>query len=258
MRTRFLVAAAILQSIVLGCGGGGSSSRDHGAPSEIYPAPHASLPLLVVGTGGAIVSPRLTAITFAGDPLAPFVEDFVGTIGASSWWNAAGTGDYDVGPATATTAVHVATAAPGAVTDAEIQSWLVTQLSSSTAGWPAPTANSLYVLFYPAETTVTSDAGASCQQFAGYHRSVTVNSQPVAYVVVPRCDGRGVLSTLDEATVEASRQMINAVTDPMPVAAADWASPGWSFRDQDAAWTLAGPEVADVCTDWSEAAINVG
>ena len=37
---------------------------------------------------------------------------------------------------------------------------------------PAPTANSVYMVYFPASTTVTTGTWSSCVQFGGYHSAV--------------------------------------------------------------------------------------
>jgi hypothetical protein len=110
---------------------------------------------------------------------------------------------------------------------------------------PPPDAQTLYVLYFPAGTTILLDGNASCapSSFASYHDTIAL---PVgdggsgamtnaAYAVVARCS-----STEAATTVAASHEIVEAATDPSPENAP-------AFQLTDMVWTAFGPEVADAC-----------
>ncbi len=104
--------------------------------------------------------------------------------------------------------------AQGTVDDTDIQSMLQQQISSGTV--PQPDANTLYFVFLPTGVTVTQGGSASCQQFCGYHDTISGN---IFYAVMPFPDCSGCLggmATFDSLTVTASHELCEAITDPVP------------------------------------------
>jgi hypothetical protein len=207
-----------------------------------HPAAHTPLPQ-VVNSGGVVLSaPKWTAVTFAGDPLAPDLERFLAQIGSTQYWSTV-TAEYGVHAGSATNPVHVSTAAPAMIDDAGIQAFIGKQLGDATAAWPAADGNSLYVLFYPSSTTVTEKSGKKlCSGSTGYHSSfVLANGQRVAYAVIARCIGSTHV-TVDSVTLVTSHELMEAATDPY----------GGTFRapSRDSyAWTytMNGGEIGDLC-----------
>jgi hypothetical protein len=82
------------------------------------------------------------------------------------------------------------------------------------AGRPlgSPNDREVYVLYYPATSTITLDTYKSCVDFAGYHNEyVDTNSGlKITYAVIARCSG----DTVDSATRVTSHEVVEAVTDP--------------------------------------------
>ncbi len=165
-----------------------------------------------------IAHPRFMSISFSNDvsTMVSVADDFVATVGSTSYW-AAATSEYGVGAATAAPAVHLAETATGTLDDSNIQSWLNTKLTSASAPLGQPDSSTLYVIFYPANVTITLQGLTSCSGFGGYHEDMTVGSTPVMYAVMPRCAGfvPGA-SDADGLTGATSHEMIEAVTDPFP------------------------------------------
>ncbi|HVO31222.1 MAG TPA: hypothetical protein VMV18_10810 [bacterium] len=232
-----LLAAA---SAAAGCGGG--NGHDHGHPSGAYPAFTPAPGQAVKGPGAVMTAPRFTAITFPNDPYAGLLEDFTARVGGSTWW-ATVTSDYGVGIATATSAIEIAETPAATITDDEIQAFLKTQLTTTSSGWPAPSENSLYILYYPDGVKITGDAtGTSCVEYLAYHGYTVVNGINVPYAVVPSCGGYRGMSALDVLTDAASHEMIEAATDPVPptgYANVDANLGGWAI--------YTGLEVGDLC-----------
>jgi hypothetical protein len=216
-------------SMVIGCSG------------SFVEATHASLPSVENRAGALLTSARVTAVTFSDDPLAGELEHFISTIGDSSYWKTT-TSEYGVGRASATQPVH-AGAAPAMIDDVTIQSYLRQKLDDPSSGWPAATDQSLYVLFFPATTEVTMRGGATlCMPTGGYHAFTALgNGQLVAYAVIGRCIGAQHV-TLDNVTLVASHELVEAATDPFDTGyhAPPDAQYAWTF-------TMQGGEIGDLC-----------
>ena len=240
-RIPMLVTAAAAVVAAAACSGGGGGGRDYGAPSATYPAPHAKLPAVIDHGGPKLTAPKLVAITYDGDPYQAQLDDFVANVGASSWWMAVTSG-YGVGPVVSTTSVHIAEAAPSYILKSDMEAWLASHLDGSDPSWPQPDPQTLYVLFYPAGTTVddpgSNGMGPSCQYWYAYHYQI---ASGVWYAVMPECPVYGSNSELDVLTSDASHELIEAATDP------DAFNPAWDgVANGFAAWGLQD-EVGDLC-----------
>jgi hypothetical protein len=202
----------------------------------------------VVSYGGPVVkAPVLQSITFPGYDLVSQIDDFVANVGSTTYWQNA-VGEYGVGTPTVQSPVHLTTAAPGNIDDASIQTWLAEQIAGGTPGLMAPSANALYVISFPATTTVTLQGATSCSEFGGYHNSTTVGATEVAYAIVPECTFPG-MNTLDTVTGSASHELVEASTDPHPLTN----TPTYATVDQDhlpMQAILGGGEIGDLCAQW--------
>src|SRR5438105_478885 len=112
MRIQLFTLVA-LASLASACGNfnHNGSKVDNGAPSDVYPAPHTALPKLKKWNGKVQNAPVQYSVTWAGDPLATELDTFTSMIGTSEYWQKT-TAEYGVGPGTAGTPIHIATAAP--------------------------------------------------------------------------------------------------------------------------------------------------
>jgi hypothetical protein len=125
--------------------------------------------------------------------------------------------------------------------DSTVRQLLASSVASGAI--PAPDAQTLYVVYFPAGTIVVLDGIASCSTagFAGYHDTMTVPSADggtaigLSYAVIARCS-----STEAATTLAASHEIVEAATDPSPENAP-------AFEMTDPAWTAFGADVADVC-----------
>jgi hypothetical protein len=210
---------------------------DHGTPSTTYPAFTPAFGQLQ-NAGHVLKNPVIVAITWNGEASQTTLESFVDTIGATDYWKAT-TAEYGVGPAKsgATNHVHMTTAAPAQLTDADIQA-LVTANAGKTAGWPAPTPDTIYAFFLPTATSLQIQAGPGAAQDAcktgvgGYHDEVKVGTDAVSYAVVPACNFGGGHTVAEYVTLSMSHELIEAATDPTPNS-----SPGLKgFKDDGFAW----------------------
>lgn len=117
------------------------------------------------------------------------------------------------------------------VDDTAIRDFLNQQLSTNSAV-PPVTDNSLYFIFLPSGVTVTQSGSASCQDFCGYHDTI---SGSIFYGVLPYPDCSGCMANLnlqDAETTTISHELCEAITDPVP-------GQGW-YDD-------ANGEIGDIC-----------
>jgi hypothetical protein len=205
-----------------------AGAMDHGAPSTTYPAFTPDVGQ-ITQSGGLIMSdPVIVAITWDSDPSQASFDTFVDSLGTTNYWSAT-TKEYGVGPLVsgATNHVHIATAAPAQITDAELQSLVQANagvVSDAGPGWPAATPQTVYAFFLPPTTSLqlqsmggggTQDA---CQQgIGGYHDQVTVGSGITSYAAVPSCAFPNSGNTAaQQSTMSMSHELIEAATDPEP------------------------------------------
>lgn len=231
----------------------GSSGSTAGSSVRPFPFP----PVTYQG-GSLIAAPAIVTVTFPGDSSAPSLATFATSVASSSYWDAVragycGGGDC-VGDGTAEAAVALTAPPDSSYTDSSTggASTLQTFLRGLvTAGAvPAPDANTLYALYLPAETSIAFDGMASCQDFEGYHNSMTMGSQEVNYAVISECPAPRMtpaITALENATVSASHEIVEAATDPEMNRysfALDLADPStWGWAD------IQGVEIADLCLD---------
>jgi hypothetical protein len=231
--------------------GGGTTDSGTAIDSggtQTYPAAHPPMPVLQNNGGPVLAHPKITTVTFPGDTMASTLEAFGAGIGATPYWSAA-TAEYGVGAATAGTPVHLTESAPANIDDAAIQTWLAGKLDGTHAEFGVPTANSLYAIYYPSTTTVTLQGITSCTQFGGYHNSIVLGAQQIAYAIMPRCNWNG-QGELDTTTGSASHEFLEAATDPLPLTS----TPAYTGVDADhAVWEmiLLG-EDGDLCAQFQD------
>lgn len=234
-----------------GAGGtGGGSGRDHGAPSDTYPAFHPTPPELVKLDGHVLATPKLVPVYFGNDDptLTAQVTAFASGLGASSYW-AANASEYGVGPIEHLGTVQLAESPATTLDDADIQTWLRGKLESGDPAFPAPDGNTIYMIVYPKGVAITEGGGTACHEFGAYHQSLTLDAAHggvlVPYAVMPRCDSFAGFSGLDMVTAGASHELLEAVTDPEPEA-----NPAYEMMDEDHAfWMMAvGAENGDMCS----------
>lgn len=214
----------------------------------MYPAPHPAFPTVESYGGSVLATPHFVSVTFSNDTatMIQTADNFVGAVGGTSYWTQT-TAEYGVGTATVGAPIHLAETAPTTIDDAQVQQWLVGKLSGPSPAFGTPNPNAIYVLFYPAGSTITYSGYTSCQEFGGYHGSVTVGAREYAYAVIPRCNsGMGLAYDLTSTT---SHELIEAATDPF------LNNPAYGTVDLDhIAWemVLLG-EVSDLCAQDSNA-----
>lgn len=247
-----------------GTGGGGgapdtSSSTDAsssvstgtgiGEPSNTYPAPHPTAPVVLDFGGPVLSTPKIVPIYYSNDTAAmkSSIAEFTNNIGATDYWTAV-TAEYGVGPAVGLTPVEIAGNAPTSLTDAQIQAFLGSKLNADDPSFPAPDGQTLYALYYPTGTSITLQGSKSCQEFGGYHAEFNLDAahgnKAVPYAVMPRCTYPGE-TALETLTVTASHEYIEAATDPFP-----YNNPALAQTDNNHIYwlfALGGGETGDMC-----------
>jgi hypothetical protein len=208
----------------------------------------------VTYNGGNILdTPNVVTVTFDGDALRSTVEAFGATITDTPWWDAVRDGYCDsrqkcIGRGTNGGTVHLPSTAPaGSYTDSAnggastMKTFIDGYVTNGT--FPMPTSNTLYVIYFPSTTSIDLDGAKSCNQFGGYHNSMTSKGVTFAYAILPRCPGG-----TDYLTFASSHELIEAATDPF--LSGNPNNPYGAFGSFTDAWdVLSGGEVGDRCVD---------
>jgi hypothetical protein len=245
-----LIGASVLGA----CGGGGTTDRGNGdlttdGGNGDFPASHPAMPRVISLGGPVMTAPKIVEITFQGDSLQAEIDTFMEQLaGATAYWEGA-TAEYGVGPLADVTSVTLAEKPAAQLADPDVQVWLKEKILMNQV--PQADANTIYLVYYPASTVVTMGGGALCgmtgaNDFQGYHDDFAISpGKYVTYAIAGRCPSPVAgLPEIDEVSAEASHELIEAATDPLPTD-----NPAYIALDpNDLAWELiAGPEVADMC-----------
>jgi hypothetical protein len=243
---------ALLCAITL-CSCGSSSSGPSGAPTVqgSYPAFKPDIGRLVDKGGAKLTSPKVVTVTWTSDANESAFEDFGDKIGASAYWR--GTlGEYGIGPASSGAGNHVrlAGAPMPTISPDTLDSWIIQQVADpKTSGWPAYDPNTVYVIYVPT-TTQLSTSGP-------YHSELAAGSNlHVPYVVVDENDTGG-RPVVDAATSAASHEIAEAATNPHLLSD----NGVYGFDDAHVAWQLFSdgygaiddPELGDLCDHYGDA-----
>jgi hypothetical protein len=233
----------------------GGNPGDGGFPTG-FPFPP------VTSHGGTVLTaPDVVTVTFSADTLAPELASFGSSVASSSYWDTVRAGycigAMCIGDGPAGTAVALTTAAAASYTDSSqgAASTLQTELASLITGnqVPAPTANTVYMLYFPATTTITLDGAASCSSFYGYHNQMTLSGQTIVYSVIPECPAPSMsppITLLQNTTITASHEIVESSSDGVFTA-----NTGGFYLDEStsASWAWGdvqgGFEIADLCVD---------
>ncbi|HYQ03678.1 MAG TPA: hypothetical protein VER96_33625 [Polyangiaceae bacterium] len=231
--------------------GASGASGENGASGEsnspFVPAPHVPYPRVAYHGGPIIKNLELVPVYFGDDPLRDDLERFTTWIGASDYWTKAGA-EYGVYEGKHLTAAHFEKVPTSPISDSQIATWIDARVADGSL--PKPSVNTVFVLFFPAETTITAGTSASsCNDFAALHEFAAIANPVftgnVPFAIIPRCS----FSPGDElmiATNSASHELFEAATNPLST------DPAWHLDGPDGspleAWQiLGGLEVADLC-----------
>jgi hypothetical protein len=221
---------------------GGASGASN---ANFVPAPHQPYPLVTDHGGPVVKNIELVSVYFEDDPLRNDLEGFNTWIVASDYWSQVGA-EYGVQAGTHKSAVPFAKPA-SPISDVQIGSWIDARVADGSL--PKPSANTVFALYYQAETRITAGASSSCTGFAGIHEVASIANSvftgTVPFIIVPRCS----FEPGDElmiATNAASHELFEAATDPFPLT-----NPAWLMDNGVGpleAWQmLTGSETADLC-----------
>jgi len=255
---------------------GGPVDDDAGADASEFTA-H-GLPIIPDHGGPVMAHPLLVSVTYANDPQRAFVEQLDSYLVTSPWLAQVGP-EYGVGLGTHV-AVELPGSAPTTIDDVGIQALVESLVATGTApdsdaglsaremrslvpidagpgawdgggdsGPPVRMPQIIYMMFFPATTTLTVNGSPICDvSGGGYHGQTALSShgQAFAYGVITQCPNE----TQAEVVGATSHELIEASTDPSQ---GDLA---YSLRDPYIPWSYFGGEVGDLCSfvqpQWSE------
>jgi hypothetical protein len=181
----------------------------HGAPSSTYPAFAIDVPQVVDNGGPTLTAPVVVTVTWSTDTNAATYNALGDSIGASTYWSDINS-EYAVGAAVSGTANHVSitTAPPASYADSDLDTLVETNAGTA---WPAYTAQTIYAIYLPSGTTLTSNGQDLCQEgVLGYHTES--QNKNYVYAIIPNCAG----FKLADIEVSASHELNEAATDPHP------------------------------------------
>lgn len=228
------------------------SARDADAEQDpdVYPARHQPAAQIDFLGGPILAHPKIVTVTFQGDPMRDAVRAFDDAITTSDFWHRT-MSEYGVGDGTSGGVVELPDTVTGTdVLDEDIQAMIAAKIGAGI--FPAPDADTLYVLYYPAKVSLLYNRGAalSCIEFVGYHSTFELSLDggkiEVPYAPIARCSSGNPADDAKYVTVAASHALAEAATDPHPQSA-----PAYRLVTNDA-WLIAGgsvqnDEIADLC-----------
>ncbi|MGZ6066854.1 MAG: hypothetical protein ACXWVM_30925 [Polyangiales bacterium] len=197
-------------------------------PSDTYPAFKPWMAQLLNNGGPILAKPEIVTITWTGETNADTYEAFGDALGDSAYWKTL-VSEYGVGAAVSgpTRHLRLTDAAPASLSDKDIDAFVAKNAADSMSGWPAPTDQTIYVMYIPQATNVSVSGRDACTSgVGGYHNSTDVGGKQISYAVVMQCKEFGTLP--DEATISASHEIAEASTDPQPMV-----QPGWVDFDHN-------------------------
>jgi hypothetical protein len=242
-----------LATLLFGCGsapeptvsesnGALTQQGDHADHRGPYPAFQPDAPQIVNNGGTVMTAPVVVTVTWDGDANRTAYEALDDSVGRSRYWREVSS-EYGVGAMTSRGYVHVATPAPKALSQADLEAFLLE--NSTSPGWPAWTTQTLYAVYLPPETSFTFEGQDACPPgtlASGYHFNATGGGRTIIYAVIAHCPE----ATLDLQTEIGSHELNEAATDPIP-----FDKPAYAGFDPDhlAYEFLTGyaDEIADAC-----------
>jgi MYXO-CTERM domain-containing protein len=159
------------------------------------------------------------------------------------------------------------------LTDADIQTELASQIASNALPAPAldsgGNVDSLYMIDFPAGTSITLLSLQSCSAFGAYHFTITYQGKSVPYGVHPNCG-----YSFDTSTIIHSHELAEAMTDTevglvetnttdpsaRPLAWVTLAATAWDSLEvadlcQGTSATVAGYKVQKVWSNYAQACV---
>ena len=204
-------------------GGGQDAAADvnNGTPSTTYPAFTVDVAQVVDNGGPVLAAPVVVTVTWSNDTDATTYNTLGDSIGPSTYWKDINS-EYQVGPSTSGTTNHVSitTAPPASFADTDLDALVEANAGTS---WPAYTTNTIYAVYLPPGSTLTSGGQDLCQQgVGGYHTES--NNKNYVYAIMPHCQS----FKTGDVELSASHELNEAATDPHP-----GTNPAWVGFDQN-------------------------
>jgi hypothetical protein len=229
-------------------------------PSNVTAAQSYPQVTVVDPAGAVLTAPKIVTVTFAAIDATQraHLEQFGDTIATTPWWSAVTDGycaplGHCIGQGVSgghVTLSETAAATYDDVVDITKPSTLRTFIADHIASgaFPAPTEQTVYMLYFPSTTSFTFEGMASCSQtgFNAYHSYMDITAagptdagapMHIQYAVMPDC-GAGA-----DVTNVASHELVEAATDPRPRLHP-------TFVMQDPGWVIlykGNNELADLC-----------
>lgn len=206
-------------------------------PGPFMTAPHTPLPLVAKHSGTILQHVKLVTLTYSDYPAASraAVEGWGDAIVGSSWYQTVGA-EYGVMSGTHAAKIQIGPAPTTTLEDVAIEAKIKALVMAGTVPPPLATGNQfLYMIYIPS----TVPLGMSLAGILGYHQMTTLNGIKFPFAVVLD-DGN-----VDDTTVTASHELIEAATDPMDPPIDGY----YSDPPLPDPWNLILGEVGDLCND---------
>ena len=204
---------------------------------------HQLAPQVMSFGGSVIATPVVEPIFFTGDSamqanIEQFFTDLSTPTSASVW--AEMTSEYGVGALTVLPTI--VSTDPPPTTDDDLRAWLASNTDGTHPGWPTPSPNTIYAVFFPSGAKITDASGSSCTAFGAYHYQSFDDT--IIYAAMPRCPPAWTQTILDELTSSTMHELVETVTDPLPIS-----SPAFNglTADYEIMYFYPGSEVGDIC-----------
>ena len=224
------------------------------APELGFPAFPPDMPQLSKNAGKVLRAPVIVTVTWPTEPFIDKVNAFSDQLGASKYWRAV-TAEYGVVGAQSVSANHVTLIGeptPKEMTENDVDLFV----QSHVGKWPALSEQTVYLVYLPAETKLTTSAGPACATgTGGYHTSGrTDDGHVIYYAIIPACPPVFGLSS-DDLTATASHELAEAATDP------DTTTGYTGFDHAHLSWDLFGDfqsEDGDACEYYEDSYYTEG
>jgi len=224
---------------------GASTTGAGGAGGGFHVAPHAPFPQLPDQGGPTLDKVHIVSVSYAGTKYATELGAFGDWLVTSTWFTGRGA-EYGVGAGTHEQRL-LSAAPPTTLSTSDAVSFITSRVMSGDL--PAPTPETLYMLYVPPETALT-DIEGGCDGGNAYpsafHMSGTMGATTFQYAMVPIC----AQSSIDWIEGGAGHEIIETATDPLPLT-----KPAYQFAPGDP-WISITGEVADLCEALPNATVD--
>jgi hypothetical protein len=227
-----------------------SSAEDAaGMDAGFVVAPHPALPKVIDNGGPKLNAPAIVTITYANDPHRATLEAHATWALGSSWFSTVGR-EYGIQGGSILRHVQLTHDAPPSIDDSDIAGMLTAKIADHSLP-EAPQGgfdNMLYVIYFPATTSVSAQAMGSptnvCQGYGAFHTETATSGPHFAYAVIPACPSQwSTMNDLEFEEFSASHEIVEAATDPFIIT-----NPGWTVDASPSnPWGAVAPEVGDLC-----------